>query len=73
MGSGASSVKAGGWLTGGGVADGEESGAFPLSNTSSTAGVTRADEGICWKINNNFYLLLWHNKEIDSEQNGERM
>lgn len=47
VGPGASSVRAGGWSTGGGVA-GEESGALPLFNpTSSTGGVARSDEGIC--------------------------
>lgn len=46
MGPGASSVRAGGWSRGGGVADEEESGAFPPSNTSSTGVMARADEGI---------------------------
>lgn len=47
VGPGALSVRTGGWSTGGGVAEEEESGAFPLSNTTSPAGgVARADEGI---------------------------
>ncbi len=46
VGPGASSVRTGGWSTGGGVAE-EVSGAFPLSNTASSAGgVARSNEGI---------------------------
>lgn len=58
VGPGASSVRAGGWSMGGGVAE-EVSGAVPLSNTtSSTGGAAGSDEGIYQNIASRYCVSL---------------